>query len=120
MEKFRAARSDENVFVAVRQRAKICLCDTYRQHMHHCLGGPYREISGHSIPKQQHKIKLPRPQVCEPTSPAPLDRVNVRRSVFTLRSIVDSEDLWRSVHGISGAGGQFFGVVWNGLEVLNG
>lgn len=75
---------------------------------------------GPVIPKQKHKIKLSRPQVCEPTSPAPLDRLNVLRSAFTLRSIVDSDDLRRSVQRISGTRGQFFGIAWKGMSVLNG
>lgn len=75
---------------------------------------------GHAIPKQKHKIEVSCPQVCEPTSLAPLDRLNVLRSTFTLCSIVDSDDLRRSVHRISGAGGQFFGVARIGMNVLNG
>lgn len=75
---------------------------------------------GPAIPKQKHKIKISRPQVCEPASPAPLDRLNVLRSAFTLRSIVDSEDLRRSVQRIGGTRGQSFGIAWNGMNVLNG
>ena len=118
MEKLRAARSDENVLVAVRQRARICLSSIHVSVWSALLGN--MGSFGHGIPKQKHETEVSRLQVCEPASRAPLDHVYVLRSTFTLRSIVDSNDLRRSVHGISGARGQFFGVARDCMNVLNG
>lgn len=72
------------------------------------------------VPKQKYEIKVSRPQVCKPASLARLDLVCILSSPFVRRSIVDPDDLRRSVHGGRAARGQVFGVACDRIDLVNG